>query len=105
MSTSSENAKANPIIYVYMSGIGKQKQHDVQNIKYTVSINEILYGWETKLYAVPERAEGAVAGFVAGSHFWPVILLHPVVAVRAATGFINMKLTICCTRVVDFVDP
>ena len=88
-----------------MSGIGKQKKHDVQDIKYRVSINEILYGWDTKLYAVPERAERAVAGFVECFHFWPVILLHPAVAVRAATGFIKVKLKIYCTRVVDFVDP
>jgi len=31
-------------IRVFMSGIGKQKKHDVQDIKYRVSINEILYG-------------------------------------------------------------
>jgi hypothetical protein len=77
-------------LYIYMSGIGKQKKYDVQNIKYTVSINEILYGWDTNLCAVPERAERAVAAFVECFRFWSVILLHPAVAVSAATGFINV---------------
>jgi hypothetical protein len=63
----SEIAKANSTIY--MSGIGKQKKQDVQ---YTVSINEVLYDWDTKLYAVSDRAERAVAGFVESFHFWPV---------------------------------
>jgi hypothetical protein len=75
-----------------MSGIGKQKEHDVQDIKYTVSINEILYGWDTKLYAVPERTERAVAaGFVECFHFWPAIFLHPAVAVQSSDWFYNCE--------------
>ena len=44
---------------IYMNGIGKQEKK-----RCSASINEIFYGWDIKLYAVPERTERAVAGFL-----------------------------------------